>query len=51
MRYTKVNEKGEVNQSSKNAIKYGYGSMLNLRVGLVNVFSMFGLFANTLTYN
>lgn len=25
--------------------------MLNLRVGLVNVFSMFGLFANTLAFN
>ncbi|CAD8111564.1 unnamed protein product [Paramecium primaurelia] len=50
MRYTKVDENGQVTTSSKNAIKYGYGSMLNLRVSLVNVFSIFGLFTNNLAY-
>ncbi|CAD8122091.1 unnamed protein product [Paramecium sonneborni] len=50
MRYTQVDESGKVTTSSKNAIKYGYGSMLNLRVNLVNVFSIFGLFTNNLAY-
>lgn len=40
-RYVQVKENGEVlGLENKQAIKYGYGSMLNLRIKLVNSFAM-----------
>ena len=41
MKYIQVTESGEVKGlQNKSAIKYAYGSMLNLRVVLVNGFAM-----------
>jgi hypothetical protein len=41
MKYVKVNENGEISGlENKQALKYGYGSMLNLRVKLTFTFSL-----------
>jgi hypothetical protein len=41
MRYIKIDDKGNVSgHENKQNIKYGYGSMLNLRVYLASVFGI-----------
>lgn len=46
-----MNADGSVIPGSKDAIKFGYGSMLNLRVLLTYSFCHAGLVASSLTYH
>ncbi|KAM3133519.1 hypothetical protein pb186bvf_014361 [Paramecium bursaria] len=48
-RYTSIKENGEVVQSSKDAVKFGYGSMLFLRLSLANVFAISAAFGNVVS--
>lgn len=49
-RYIKVERDGTFIEASKDAIKFGYGSMLNLRVFLSNSFAYHGLASTSLAY-
>lgn len=47
-RYIEVKRDGSYIIGSKDAIKFGYGSMLNLRVNLVNAFAYTALVSNVI---
>lgn len=49
-RYITVNRDGSIVEQSKDALKFGYGSMLNLRVALTNNFAFTGILGTTLAY-
>lgn len=51
MKYTEVTRNGEVKVQSKQAVKFGYGSMLYLRVNLVFTFALMGTIENNLAFN
>lgn len=50
-RYVTVNKDGSFKEATKDAIKFGYGSMLNLRVFLANSFIYQGLSSTNLAYS
>jgi acyl-CoA oxidase len=49
-RYITVNRDGTYKEASKDAVKFGYGSMLNLRVILANSFIYIGITTTNLAY-
>ena len=50
-RYITVNRDGSFTQASNNAIKFGYGSMLYLRVYLAMTFSFTAIMSSSYAYH